>query len=106
MQQEGFSEKYALSKSFHEHRAAVRSVAVKGDRMLSAGIDKKVVLYTRQDNGIFEKTSEYTFFKDYVYTVEMMEDDEQFMVGCKDNKIYICFFADTEGPMLCLEGKN
>ena len=105
MNQEGIDTKYALSRSFHEHTAAVRSVAVKGLRFLSAGIDKKVILYERTENGIFEKKAEYKFFPDYIYTVKMMEDDDQFMVGCKDKKIYICSFADTEAPLLTLEGK-
>jgi WD40 repeat protein len=106
MDQEGIDSVYGLSKTFFVHGGAARTVDVKGDKMVSGGIDKKVVYFERGENGIFEKKSEYRFFPDYVYQVKIMEDEDQFMVACKDGKIYICMFADTEAPMLLLEGKN
>lgn len=96
---------YVLSQTFFNHSGAARTVDIQGDKMVSGGIDKKVVLYERVE-GKFEKKSEFKFFKDYVFCVKIMEGGEQFMVGCKDKNIYICSFDDTEAPMLMLEGKK
>lgn len=98
---------YVLSQTFYNHNGAARSVDIKGDKLISSGIDKKVVYYERNlENGKFEKKSEFKFFKDYVYIAKIMEGGDQFMAGCKDNKIYICSFEDTEAPMLILEGNK
>lgn len=106
MEQENIiTDDYVLSQSFFNHSGAARSVDIQGKKLLSSGIDKKVVYYERID-GKFEKKSEFTFFKDYVYCVRIMEGGDQFIVGCKDKNIYICTFEDTESPMLILEGKK
>lgn len=98
---------YTLSQSFFNHNGAARSIDIKGDKMISGGIDRKVVFYQRTGlNERYEKISEFKFFKDYVYCVKILENEEQFMVGCKDKNIYICSFEDTESPMLIFEGKN
>lgn len=105
MELEGLDTNYGLSKTIFSHGGAARTADVKGDKLVSGGIDKKVVYYERNSEGSFEQKSEYKFFNDYIFQVKIMEDEDQFMVACKNGKIYICLFSDTEAPMLILEGK-
>ena len=96
--------KYALSQSLAHHSGAVRSVDCKGDRLLSCGIDKRCNLYLRnKETGLFVHDAEFPFFKDYLLSVRIMDDDK-FIVGCKDKKIYICSFDDKTDPMIVFEG--
>lgn len=62
-------------------------------------------LYTRSgEKGLFELITEYNFFPDYIYSVVGF-DDEKFIVGCKNGKIYICTYEDNSAPLVILEGK-
>lgn len=97
---------YKLSQSLFKHTGATRCVAVYKDKLISGGIDKKVNVFKRQgDKKLYEDIAEYKFFPDYVYSVVGFDDDK-FVVGCKDGKIYVCSYDDTENPMIVLEGKN
>lgn len=97
--------KYILSQTLFKHSGAARSVAVYKDKLISGGIDKKVVVFKRSgEKELFEEVAEYKFFPDYIYSIVGF-DDEKFVVGCKDGKIYICTYEDNENPMIVLEGK-
>jgi WD40 repeat protein len=96
---------YNLSQSLFKHTGATRCVAVYKDKLISGGIDKKVNVFKRQgEKNLFEDIAVYAFFPDYVYSVVGF-DDEKFVVGCKDGKIYVCTYEDTENPMIVLEGE-
>lgn len=98
--------KYTLSQSLFKHSGAARSVAIYKDKLISGGIDRKVVVFQRQgEKKLFEEVAEYKFFPDYIYSIVPL-DDEKFVVGCKDGKIYVCTFEDNENPMIVLEGKS
>ncbi len=97
---------YQLSQSLFKHSGACRCVALYKNKCLSGGIDRKVNVYTRSSqNQLFEFSQSYDFFPDYVYSV-IGFDDDKFIVGCKDGKIYICTYEDSTGPLVVLEGKN
>lgn len=96
---------YYLSKSFKSHNGAARVVTIQGDRMVTGGIDHKVVTFKRAENGTFEQDMEYNFFKDYIYSAIII-DDSQFVIGCKDKNIYICSFSDFENPLVVLQGHS
>lgn len=96
---------YQLSQSLFNHTGACRCVALYKDKCISGGIDRKVNLYLRSgEKGLFEFVTEYKFFPDYIYSVVGF-DDEKFIVGCKDGKIYICTYEDNSAPLVVLEGK-
>lgn len=95
---------YELCQSLAFHNGAARTIDLRGDKLLSGGIDKRLNLFKRNStSGKFEHNQEYPFFKDYIMFIRIMDDDK-FVVGCKDKNIYICSFDDTKGPMLVLEG--
>lgn len=95
---------YTLSQSLMHHSGAARTVDCRNGRLLSGGIDKRCNYYIRKpEHGSYVHECEFPFFKDYILTVKIMDDDK-FIVGCKDKNIYICSFEDKQGPMLCLEG--
>ena len=97
---------YVLSQSFANHSGAARTVDCRGDKLISGGIDKKCNLYVRsKETGKFVHEAEFPFFQDYLLAVRIM-DDEKFVVGCKDKKVYVCGFDDKKDPMLVLEGHN
>lgn len=97
--------KYELSQSLMNHNGAVRAIDIKGNRLLSGSIDRKVNLYVRNsDTGKFEAISQYGFFPEYIYAVKFMDDGEKFLVGSKDKNIYVCAIEDQGAPMLILDG--
>lgn len=95
---------YQLSQSFKSHIGAARCCHLRGTDLISGGIDNKVVRYERGQDGKFTKKEEYKFFKDFIYSVLILEDGDKFAVGCKDGNVYLCLFSDTENPFLVLEG--
>lgn len=97
---------YTLSQSLFKHSGAARCVTVYKNKLISGGIDSKVNIYERTgDKNLFEtEPKTYNFFNDYIYSIVGL-DDEKFVVGCKDKKIYVCTYEDTENPLIVLEGK-
>lgn len=95
---------YTLSQSLMHHSGAARTVDCRHGRLLSGGIDKRVNLYLRKGDGHkYVHECEYPFFKDYIMSVRIMDEDK-FVVCCKDKNIYICSFEDKQGPMIFLQG--
>lgn len=98
--------KYQLSQTLFKHSGAARCLAVYKNKLITGGIDKKVNVYERAgEKNLFDgdKVVQFKFFKDYIYSVVPLNDD-QFIVGCKDGNIYICSYEDTENPLVVLEG--
>jgi phospholipase A-2-activating protein len=95
---------YFLSQSLIGHSGAARTLDLRGDRLISGGIDKKVFSYLRNKETLkFEREREYAFFKDYIFSVRIV-DDKKFVVGCKDGNIYLCHFEAPTAPLQLLQG--
>jgi phospholipase A-2-activating protein len=95
---------YYLSQSLIGHSGAARTLDIKGDRLISGGIDKKVFSFRRdKQTQKFEREKEYAFFKDYIFSVRIV-DDKKFVVGCKDGNIYLCHFDSVTQPLQLLQG--
>ena len=103
MEIESNSPHYTLSYSLFAHHKAVRCVHVLDSKMLSGSIDTTCQLFSRSPNDPkFELQAPITLFDDYIYNVIVRPDNEGFIVGCKDKKIYL---LDSEGnPTGMLEG--
>ena len=105
MEEEGLNQNYQLSQSLFKHSGATRAVALYKDKMLTGGIDKKVNLYQRKgENSLWEFVHEFKFFKDYIYSIAGMDDD-RFVVGCKDGKVYVCGYHEKSEEFATMEGK-
>lgn len=79
----------------------MRSVDVFGPFMISGSIDHTCQLFKKTSDK-FVYHSSITLFDDYIYAVLVRPDLKGFIVGCKDNKIYL---LDNEGnPNSILEG--
>ena len=95
---------YALSASHFNHHKAVRALDVLGPYMLSGSIDQTCQLFkkTTEPPHKFEFLSAITLFEDYILKVLIRPDLQGFIIGCKDNKIYL---LDIEAnPIGVLEG--
>ena len=94
---------YTLSYSLFPHHKAVRCVHVFDSKLLSGSIDTTCQLFSRSPTDQkFELQAPITLFDDYIYSVLIRSDNQGFIVGCKDKKIYL---LDPEAnPVGVLEG--
>ena len=95
---------YVLSQSLAYHNGAARTIDIRGDKLISGSIDRRVNYFLRNPTTLkFDIEKEFTFFTDYIFSVRII-DDTRFAVGCKDKNIYICQFDNTTGPIATLLG--
>lgn len=98
------TQSYTLSSSLFSHHKAVRSIDIKSPYLISGSIDTTCQLYqlSAESPHKYELKSQITLFDDYIYSVLIRPDLKGFIVGSKDNKIYL---LDGEAnPIGILEG--
>ena len=84
------SQSYTLSTSFFLHHKAVRSVDVFSPYMISGSIDQTCQLFKKSSTSSkFEFLLPITLFDDYIYSVLIRPDLQGYIIGSKDNKIYL-----------------
>ncbi len=94
-------QQFHLYQNLKAHGAAVRALATGGPYLLSGSIDKTVRIYKKID-GAYQLQNEVNIFNDYILSLQVRRNLDGFIVGCKDNHIYI---LDIDGnPIQQLEG--
>jgi WD40 repeat protein len=94
---------YHLYQTLIPHTAGVRALATGGPYLITGSIDKTCKIYKRKD-GKYDLINEVEIFEDYILSLHVTKNHQNFVVGCKNNLVYI---LDLEGnPHLVLEGHN
>jgi WD40 repeat protein len=78
---------YELGQSLLIHSGAVRSLAIHGNKLLSASFDKILVLSTLNAEGRYEETSKFSDSPSYLYSTCFNPEGTVAFAGTQDGRI-------------------